>query len=129
MTEANADVLSRLADLDTRVRALEAVQEVMLRIMSTTKPLDRVLEHYGATETQEQAFYKLLDDLVRRASGPEQDRPTFGYFQLQLDHIFPLLRNDRTFTQLVIDTLKVERPIYRTLHAYAIAQHWSGVRD
>jgi hypothetical protein len=126
MTESDADALARFADLDARVRALEAVQEVILRIMATTKPLDRVLEQYGATETQEQAFYKLLDDLVARASGPEENRPTFGYFQLQLEHIFPALRHDRTFTQLVIDTLKVERPVYRTLYAYASAHHWAA---
>jgi hypothetical protein len=124
MTEPDTDALSRFADLDARVRALEAVQEVILRIMATTKPLDRVLEQYGATETQEQAFYKLLDDLVARAAGPEENRPTFGYFQLQLEHIFPPLRHDRTFTQLIIDTLKVERPVYRTLHAYASANRW-----
>jgi hypothetical protein len=102
------------------------VQEVILRIMATTKPLDRVLEQYGATETQEQAFYKLLDDLVTRAAGPQENRPTFGYFQLQLEHIFPALRHDRTFTQLILDTLKVERPVYRTLHAYASANHWAA---
>jgi hypothetical protein len=126
MTEPDADVLSRFADLDARVRALEAVQEVILRLMATTKPLDRVLEQYGATETQEQAFYKLLDDLVARAAGPEENRPTFGYFQLQLDHIFPALRHDPTFVQLVLDTLKVERPVYRTLYAYASANHWAA---
>lgn len=124
MTEPDADALARFADLDARVRTLEAVQEVILRIMATTKPLDRVLEQYGATETQEQAFYKLLDDLVARASGPEENRPTFGYFQLQLERVFPNLRNDRTFTQLVIDTLKLERPVYRALYAYAAEHQW-----
>jgi hypothetical protein len=124
MTDSNPDVQLRLADLDTRVRALEAVQEVMLRLMATTKPVDRVLEQYGATETQEQAFHKLLDDLVTRIAGPAENQPTFGYFQLQLEHIFPALRHDRTFTQLLIDTLKVERPVYRTLYAYAAAHHW-----
>jgi hypothetical protein len=124
MTDSHADTLARLAELDARVRALEAVQEVMMRIMATTKPLDRVLEQYGATETQEQAFYKLLDDLVTRSTGPEEDRPTFGYFQMQLERVFPHLRNDRTFTQLIIDTLKLERPVYRALYAYAAEHHW-----
>ncbi len=100
------------------------MQELILRILSTTKPLDRVLELYGATATQEQSFYRLLDDLVARATGREQDRPTFGYFQLQLEQIFPALRADRGFTELVIDTLKVERPAYRALSAYAAQHHW-----
>jgi hypothetical protein len=124
MADNPADADARLADLDARVRELEAVQQLILRIMSTTKPLDRVLERYGATETQEQAFYKLLDELVTRAAGREQDHPTFGYFQMQLENIFPALRADRGFTELVIDTLQLERPAYRTLYAYAAEHRW-----
>ena len=118
------DHASRLMDLDARVRELEAVQQLILRIMSTTKPLGDVLDQYGATETQEQEFYKLLDDLVTRAKGREQDRPTFAYFQMRLEHIFPALRHDREFTQLVIDTLKVDRAAYRELYAYTVDHHW-----
>jgi hypothetical protein len=124
MADLIADLAARVAELDARVRELEAVQQLILRIMSTTKPLDAVLEHYGATQSQEQAFYKLLDELVSRACGREQDRPTFAYFELQLSHLFPTLRNDRAFIQLVIDTLKLERPAYRSLHAYAITHGW-----
>jgi hypothetical protein len=124
MADADTDSATRLANLDARVRELEAVQELILRILSTTKPLDHVLELYGATETQERTFYKMLDDLVMRATGREQDRPTFGYFQMELARIFPALRDDHGFTELVIDTLKVERPAYRALSVYAAEQHW-----
>jgi hypothetical protein len=124
MADSSADSATRLADLDARVRELEAVQQLILRLMSTTNPLKRVLEQWGATETQEQQFYKLLDEVVARTIGREQDRPTFAYFQMRLDQIFPALRNDREFTQLVLDTLKLERPVYRTLHAYTAEQHW-----
>jgi hypothetical protein len=113
-----------LADLDARLSEVEAVQELILRILSTTKPLSRVLEQYGATETQESEFYRLLDDLAERAQGREQDRPTFGYFDMQMGNIFPLLRGDRVFIALVIDMLKLERPAYRGLHAYAVEQNW-----
>ena len=115
---------SRLVDLEARVRELEAVQQLILRIMSTTKPLGGVLDQYGATETQEVEFYKLLDDLVVRAKGREQDRPTFAYFQMRIEQIFPALRHDREFMQLVIDTLKVDRIAYREFYAYTVAQHW-----
>jgi hypothetical protein len=113
-----------LADLDARLSEVEAVQQLILRILSTTKPLSRVLELYGATETQEGEFYRLLDDLVERAKGREQDRPTFGYFDMQMGNIFPSLRGDRVFIGLVIDVLKLERPAYRGLHAYAVEQNW-----
>src|SRR5437879_13912576 len=106
-----------LADLDARLSEVEAVQQLILRILSTTKPLSRVLEQYGATETQEGEFYRLLDDLAERAKGREQDRPTFGYFDMQMGNIFPSLGGDRVFIGLVIDMLKLERPAYRGLHA------------
>jgi hypothetical protein len=115
---------SRLSELEARVRELEAVQQLILRIMSTTKPLGDVLDQYGATETQEVECYKLLDDLVVRAKGREQDRPTFAYFQMRLEQIFPALRHDREFMQLIIDTLKVDRVAYREFYAYTVAQHW-----
>jgi hypothetical protein len=118
---------SRLVDLEARVRELEAVQQLILRIMSTTKPLGGVLDQYGATETQEQEFYKLLDDLVVRAKGREQDQPTFAYFQMRLEQIFPALRHDHEFTQLIIDTLKVDRIAYRDFYAYTVAHHWPTV--
>jgi hypothetical protein len=119
-----SDDTPTLESLDARLREVEAIQALMLRIMSTTKPLDVLLERYGATTTQEQAFYKLLDELVTRSKGRELDEPTFGYFIMQLGQIFPALKNDRDFVSLLIDTLKLERPVYRDLHAYVSARGW-----
>src|SRR5438309_1639640 len=95
-----------LDDLDARLREVEAVQELILRLLSTTKPLASVLEQYGATEAQEREFYVLLDELAVRARGREKDRPTFAYFQMKTEDIFPALRGDRDFVENVIDTLK-----------------------
>ena len=113
-----------LASLDARVREVEVLLEMILRIISTTKPLDRLLEHYGATETQERAFYEMLDELAVRAKGRERDRPTFAYFQMKFDEILPSLRGDRQVMTLVLDTLRLERPAYRELHEYVSAHHW-----
>jgi hypothetical protein len=124
MAHTDTDVAAKLADLDGRLREVEALQGLILRIMSTTKPLDAVLERYGATSTQELAFYKLLDDLVVRARGREQDRPTFGFFEMQLNEIFPEHRHNREFVQLLIETLKLERPAYRELYDYTAARGW-----
>ena len=113
-----------LGDLDARLREVEALQEMMLRILATTKPLDNVLDQYGATDTQERATYALLDDLAARTTGRENERPTFPYFEMKMGDIFPALRRDRAFLMLVIDTLKVERAAYRALHAYMTAHAW-----
>src|SRR5713101_5469583 len=118
-----------LADLDARLSEVEAIQELILRILSTTKPLSRVLEQYGATETQEGEFYRLLDDLAERAKGRERDRPTFAYFDMQMGNIFPSLHRDREFITIVIDMLKLERPAYRELHAYAVEHNWPTWND
>ena len=124
ITMAGGDREVTLADLDARLREVEALQELILRILSTTKPLDNVLEQYGATKTQERAFYGLPDEMVARAREREQDRPTFPYFVMKVEEIFPSLRRDREFVALLIDTLKLERPSYRELYAYMAAHNW-----
>ena len=123
-SDDSAGVATRVAELEARVRELEAVQALVLRILSTTKPLDGVLDQFGATEAQKSAFYAMLDNMVTRAGGREQERPRFADFEMQIDRLFPTLRGDRAFTRLIIDTLKLERPVYRELHAYAIAHGW-----
>jgi len=113
-----------LTDLDARLREVEALQELVLRLLATTKPLDRVLEQYGANETQTRAFYSLLDDLAGRMQKGEQDRPSYGYFEMQMGDLFPALRGNCEFLTLVIDTMKVERPVYRELHTYMTVHGW-----
>jgi hypothetical protein len=113
-----------MKELEARVSELELMQELLLRILSTTRPLSNVLEQFGATETQQQALYKFLDELVGRVRGPEANRPSKGYFDLHVSEIFPDFRHDADFRQLLMDTLKVERPAYRTLHQYMTAQGW-----
>jgi len=115
-----------LADLDARLREVEAVQALILNMLSTTKPLDRMLEQYDASEPQARRLHTLLDDLATRAVGPDEaNRPSFGYFTMELNEIFPKLRNNKEFQQLVLDTLKLDRPAYRELHGYARSKGWT----
>ncbi|MBI3492357.1 MAG: hypothetical protein HY047_11340 [Acidobacteria bacterium] len=73
---------------------------------------------------QERAFYNLLDDLTARTTAGAQDRPTFAYFVMKVQDIFPTLRHDREFINLIVDTLRMERPAYRELSKYAQANGW-----
>ena len=50
----SGDETDRLSRLEARVEELEALQQLLVRLMSTTRPLSGVLERCGATETQEQ---------------------------------------------------------------------------
>ena len=83
------DIAAKIADLDARLREVEALQALTLRILSTTRPLDAVLGHDGASEAQQHALYRLLDNLAARVKGPERERPTQSYFEMQFAEIFP----------------------------------------
>ena len=114
----------KIRDLEGRVAQLELMQDLLLRLIATTRPLTNVLEQFGATDTQQQAMLKFLDELVMRVRGPERDRPSKAYFEMHVAEILPALRHDRDFHQLLIDTLKVERPAYRELYEYIVATGW-----
>ena len=119
-----SDPTARLAAIEAQIEELKSVQELLLRLLSTTRPLSKLLEYYGATDTKEQALYRLLDELVERIRGPKFREPTFGSFVQRLGEIFPDMRGDRQFVQLLMDTLRVERPAYRELHNFMVAHHW-----
>jgi hypothetical protein len=123
MTEVS-DLAARVEQLGSRVDELTMIQNLLLRLLSTTRPLARLLEQFGATETQEQALYGLLDRVNERTHVSERDRVTFAYFRRGVEEIFPRRHDEREFIQLLIDTLKVERAAYRELHAYMIENGW-----
>jgi len=114
------------SDLEARVAHLEMMQDLLFRLMSMTRPLSNVLEQFGSTRTQEQELLKFLDELVERSRGPERSRPSRAHFEMHVGEILPALRGNREFLQLLMDTLKVERPAYRELHEYMTAQGWTA---
>jgi hypothetical protein len=121
---SESDVQTRLAALEAEVEELKAVQALLLRLLSTTRPLSSVLESYGATESTEQALYRYLDEMVEKFRGPQHGHPSFSAFQVRIWGLFPQLRGDRQFMQLLIDTLKVERPAYAELYRFMNERHW-----
>ncbi len=123
MANPDDDLAAKIAELDARLSEVEALQALTLRIISTTRPLDAVLAQYGVSEAQQQSLYRLLDNLAVRTKGTERERPTQAYFQMQFAEIFPR-QEDRSFMDLVVDTLKLEQPLYRELYAYMTAQGW-----
>jgi hypothetical protein len=125
MTVAD-DVESRIEALEAQVAELKSVQDLLLRMLSTTRPLESFLRFYGATEGAEHALHGLLDELLTATRGPANRHPSCPYFRLRLDEIFPQQRGDQAFVQALVDTLKVDRPAYRELHAYMAAHGWPG---
>ena len=118
------DVMARLTAIESELQELRSMQDLVLRLLSTARPLSNLLQSYGATESRERGLYRLLDELVEATRGPKHLQPTFGPFKVRLGEIFPELRGDKQFVQLVIDTLRIERAAYRELHAYMAAHNW-----
>src|SRR5262245_56671762 len=115
---------TRNADLEARVAHLEMMQDMLLRLVSISRPLSNMLEQFGATRTQEHDLQKFLDELCVRSRGPERNHPSKAHFELHIGQILPNLRGNQEFLQLLMDTLKVDRPAYRELHDYMVTHGW-----
>ena len=50
--------------------------------------------------------------------------PSFAGFLSDLVRVCPLAKNDGDFVVVLLDTLKLERPAYQELHAFATARGW-----
>ena len=114
----------RIAALEAKVQELDALVSLAFRLLSIEKPISAVLDRYGATETEDLAVHALLDDMAQRAEQGGMYAPSFGGFVGELFARFPSVRGNREFVSLLLDTLKLDRPAYRKLHAFISAQGW-----
>jgi hypothetical protein len=114
----------RVGALEARIQGLEPLVDLALRLLALDRPLSALLARYGASEAQDRAIHALLDDVIKRIEAGGVYAPAFSGFLSDLGSRFPVARNDRVFVSLFLDTLKVERPAYQKLHAYATAQGW-----
>ena len=119
-----ADHEARIAALESKVQELEALVNVSLRLSAAEKPLTALLTRYGATEAESLAVHALLDDVLKRAQAGGFYTPSFAGFFRDLVKVCPAARDDREFVAMLLETLKVERPSYQELHAFATAQGW-----
>jgi hypothetical protein len=116
----------RIAALESKVEELDTLVNLALRLLAVEKPVSTLLERYGATQAEDHAVHTLLDDVARRAEQGGRYAPSFAGFQNEIDATFPTVRGDRQFVSLLLDTLKLDRPAYQKLHAYATAHGWPG---
>ena len=122
MMPENAE--QRIAVLEAKVQELDALVNLALRLLDVEKPVSALLERYGATQAEDLAVHSLLDDVAKRAEQGGMYAPSFAGFQHEIDATFPTVRGNRQFVSLLLDTLKLDRPAYQKLHAYATAHGW-----
>jgi len=114
----------RIAALEAKVQELDTLVNLALRLLAVEKPVSTLLERYGATEAEDLAVHALLDDVARRAEQGGMYAPSFGGFVNELVSRFPAARGDRQLVNLLLDTLKIDRPAYQRLYAYASSAGW-----
>ena len=115
---------NRIAALEAKVQELDALVNLALRLLSVEKPISALLERFGATEAEERAVHRLLDDLATRAEQGGIYAPSFVGFTSELFARFPAVRGNREFVGLLLETLKVDRSAYQKLHGFITAEGW-----
>ena len=110
--------------LEAKVRELDTLVNLALRLLSIEKPVSALLERYGATESEDLAVHALLDHAAKRADQGGMYTPSFGGFVAELFIALPSVRDDREFVGLLLDTLRIDRPAYQKLHAFIASQGW-----
>ncbi len=119
------DAEKRITALEAKVQELDALVNLALKLLAVEKPVSALLERYGATQAEDLGVHALLDDVAKRAERGGMYAPSFTGFRNEIDAAFPAVRGDRQFVSLLLDTLKLDRPAYQKLHAYAAMQGWS----
>ena len=115
---------ARIAALEAKVNELEALVNVSLRLSAADKPVSALLTRFGATEAETLAVHSLLDDIVKRIQAGGFYTPSFSGFLGDLVKVCPAAKSDREFVVLLLEMLKLDRPTYQQLHAYATAHNW-----
>jgi|1185.fasta_scaffold614968_1 hypothetical protein len=124
MDSKPADHESRIAALEVKVLELEALINIALRLGSAEKPLAALLHRFGVTDAESLAVHSLLDDVLKRVQAGGFYTPSFAGFHRDLVKICPAAKDDRQFVELLLDTLKMDRPAYQQLHGFVTAQRW-----
>lgn len=114
----------RISALEAKVQELDTLVNLVLRLMAVEKPISALLARFGASEAEDRAVHALLDDVTKRFQKGGIYTPSFSGFASDLVERFPVVRGDREFVSLLIDSLKVDRPAYRKLYAFVAAQNW-----
>ena len=118
------DLESRVAALEDKLQEVEALANLALRLLAVEKPVAALLQRFGASESESLAVHTLLDGVATRAEQGGMYSPSFSGFASDVFAKFPGVRNNREFVELLLDTMKLDRPTYQRLHAYAVENGW-----
>ena len=120
----DSDLLGRVEALEAQVAELKSVQDLLMRLLSTTQAAGQPARVLRRDRRGGAGPVQLLDELLAASRGPKPRQPTLQLLPDAAGRDLPGAPGDRAFVQTLIDTLKVDRPAYRELHAYMAAHGW-----
>jgi hypothetical protein len=107
---------SQVTELQGRVAELEAQLKTALGILGLMKPAETLMAHCGADAAQQQALYRMIDEMESRVI--QGSSVSYSDFSERVADLVPGKRGDRKFVELLIDALKLERPSSKPMLDY-----------
>ena len=118
MWDKQSQTQPELGELELRVAGLETQLNTALGILALTRPAATVLSRCGADATQQQEFFRIIDDLTRRVDSGAS--VSFSEFEDRVVDLVPSKRGDRKFFETLIEAVKLERPAAKPMLDYLI---------
>ena len=97
-----------VSELHARVGALEQRLGAVRGVLGLIRPAATLLEHCGVTAGDREAFFRLIDEMTRRAMSGSSI--SFSEFEERVGALVPGKRDDRRFFEALIEAVKLERP-------------------
>jgi hypothetical protein len=107
---------NQVAELQARVADLEAQLKIAVGILGLMRPAETVLARCGADQAQQQALYRMIDEMEARVI--QGSSVSYSDFSERVADLVPGKRGDRKFVELLIDALKLERPSSKPMLDY-----------
>ena len=118
------DLQGRVEALEAHVAELKSVQDLLMRLLSTTRPLANLLVSTAPPMRRNRPCTACSTSCWPPREGPSSASRPSASSRCGWPRSSRPSAADRAFVQTLIDTLKVDRPAYRELHAYVAAHGW-----
>jgi hypothetical protein len=98
---------NQVAELQSRLAAVEAQLNTALGILALIRPAATVLSSSGVDEKQQNALFGLIDEMETRVMAGFS--VSYAEFAERVGELVPAKRGDRRFFESLIEALKLER--------------------
>jgi hypothetical protein len=105
-----------IPELHARVAELEQQLDTALGILGLIRPATTVLTRCDVKSEQQEAFFRLIDEMTRRAMSGSS--VSYSEFEERVGELVPGRRDDRKFFEVLIEAVKLECPESKPMLEY-----------